>query len=109
LTGLTPNAAKKVMEAGWKCARCFVSPYSGDFERAQNFREFQRITSDMEKFNEDLKKNFDSVEFFNLHLRRLMLNKEDYIKDSQRLSQLEKSVTSMESFYEKEVNDLKTL
>jgi alkylated DNA repair dioxygenase AlkB len=97
LTGLTGSAAKKVMDAGWKCMRCYVSPYSDDQESVRNFREFQRITSDMERFNEELKKNFDTVEFFNLHLRRLMIDKEDYIKDSDRISQLEESVKSIQS------------
>ena len=61
----------------------------------------------MEKFNEDLKNNFDAVEFFNLHLRRLMLDKEEYIKDSERIAQLEGSLKTMQSFMTKEVGDLK--
>ena len=84
---------------------CFT--YSGDQEAGQNFKEFQKITSDMEKFNEDLKKNFDTVEFFNLHLRRLMLNKEEYVKDSERIAHLEESMKSMHELISQEVGNLK--
>ncbi|KAL5258528.1 hypothetical protein ACHWQZ_G009123 [Mnemiopsis leidyi] len=63
LSGQTPTVSKKLMEAGWKFVRCYVLPYSGDQERAHEFKEFLSISSDIGKFNEELKEGFKSVEF----------------------------------------------
>ena len=97
LTGLTQAAVKKLTNSGWKCPRCYISPYVEDQGKAEQFKEFIRISSDFAKFNEELMDNTKAIEFFNLHLRRLLINEEDYIKDSERITRLEKSIDEIKS------------
>ena len=99
LKGLTLNASKKLMDSGWKCVRCYISPYVENQERNQQFQDFLRITADITKFNEDLKESSRAFEFFNLHLRRLMIDKEDYVKDSEILSSLKQSLDEVKSLF----------
>ena len=94
LAGLTQAGIKKL--GNWNCPKCYVSPYI-DQERGQNFKEFMKITSNIAQVNEELKENSRGVEFFNLHLRRLLISEEDYVKDSERISCLETSLEEIKS------------
>ena len=96
LSEITQASVKKLVAAGWNCPKCYISPYI-DQERGQNFKEFLRITSNIAKVNEELKENSQGIEFFNLHLRRLLLDEEEYVKDSERISHLETSLEEIKT------------
>ena len=103
LVGLTQASIKKLAVAGWNCPKCYISPYV-DQERGQNFKEFLKITSNIAKVNEELKENSRGVEFFNLHLRRLLISEEDYVKDSERISCLETSLAEIKTMLSNNVS-----
>ena len=101
LAGLTQASIKKLVS--WNCPKCYISPYV-DQERGQNFKEFLKITSNIAKVNEELKENSRGVEFFNLHLRRLLISEEDYVKDSERISRLETSLDEIKTMLSNNVS-----
>ena len=100
LPGLTQASIKKLVASSWNCPKCFISPYV-DQERGQNFKEFLKITSNIAKVNEELKENSQGIEFFNLHLRRLILDEDDYAKDSERILRLETSLAEIKTILSK--------
>ena len=103
LPGLTQASIKKLVASSWNCPKCFISPYV-DQERGQNFKEFLKITSNIAKVNEELKENSQGIEFFNLHLRRLILDEDDYAKDSERILRLETSLAEIKTILSKNIS-----
>ena len=90
LTGITKAPLSKLTT--WKCPDCFIFPYS---KRSQNsleaeaFSEFLKIIPRISKCNEELKESTSTVEFFNEHIKHLVINEDSYKAQSQKLNQLE--------------------
>ena len=75
LDGLTPTAIKKL--DNWMCPRCYVSPFvvaavSGIVP--SDIEVFLTRISDIKKCNEELRDSVTTIEFFNAHIKHLLLS-----------------------------------
>ncbi len=107
LTGLTQAPVKKLVN--WKCPRCFIFPYkvqSAD-EKSETFAEFQKITGNITKCNEDLKDSAKAIEFFNLHIKHLVLNEHSFKENSKRIANLESGVDEIKTILSDLINTSK--
>ena len=108
LSGITQGASKKLVN--WKCPHCYVFPYHTatdvDGNTKEAFNEFLKVTSDIRKFNEELKDSASSIDFFNVHVKHLMLNEDTFIQQSNRIGKLEESVTDIKSMLSNLVSKL---
>jgi len=100
LTGLTTATAKKLSK--WNCPKCYACPYvmSDDSGNVDTFAEFMKITSDIKKQNEELKESATTIDFFNAHIKHLLLNEDDYKDQSQRIEALEVCMTGIKDIVE---------
>ena len=90
LSGLTKSPMSKLTT--WKCPDCFIFPYSKQSQKsleAEAFSEFLKIIPRISKCNEELKESTSTVEFFNEHIKHLVINEDSYKAQSQKLNQLE--------------------
>ena len=79
LTGLTQGAVKKLTT--WECPSCYSCPYiknsaalSSKCDDGQSFSSFISSSARIEKCTEELNESISHVEFFNTHLRHLLLD-----------------------------------
>ena len=102
LAGITLSASKKLVK--WNCPRCYVSPLvsSSGSGKEDSFSEFLKITTDMKKLNEDLKENATAVDFFNTHIKHLLLNEDSFKKHSERIEKLERGITEIKEMLERQ-------
>ena len=107
LTGITAAAVKKM--AGWKCPQCYISPFSeklcGD---ADAFAQFKNAMKNIKEVNGNLAENSNAIEFFNSHLKHLLLEPAEFLKHSERIGAVEKGVSEIKDILCKLPNSLLT-
>lgn len=97
LSGITAGAVKKLT---WKCPKCYISPFAENMCKTNDidsFAQFKNIVTNIKEVNEDLKGSSNSIEFFNAHLKHLLLNPSDFIKHSERLTAVEEGIAEIKS------------
>jgi len=85
LSGATPSVIGKM--GTWECPRCFKSPYVDDSNLDQ-FQKFIGKMADLEKCNEELNDSVTSIQFFNQHIRHLLLNDTKYKAQTSKIDSL---------------------
>ena len=95
LVGITKAASKKL--TSWKCPQCFLPQHkpSSDSDEGNAFSEFLKVTADIRKCNEELKDSATAIDFFNAHIKHLLLNEDSYVQHSGRIQKLETHVTEI--------------
>ncbi|KAL5251181.1 hypothetical protein ACHWQZ_G016777 [Mnemiopsis leidyi] len=79
----------------WKCPDCFIFPYSQQSEKrseAEAFSDFLKIFPRISQCNEELKESASTVEFFNEHIKHLVINEDSYKVQSQKLNHMETEI-----------------
>jgi hypothetical protein len=99
LCGITQAAAKKLRN--WSCLRCVIIITLGPNEQILDDKEalsqFHATASDIRKYTEDLKDSATSVDFFNTHIKHLLLNEDEFKSHSAKIEKLEKNVEDIKS------------
>ncbi|KAL5269061.1 hypothetical protein ACHWQZ_G002780 [Mnemiopsis leidyi] len=93
LNGLTKASMNKLTT--WKCPDCFIFPYSQQSEKrseAEAFSDFLKIFPRISQCNEELKESASTVEFFNEHIKHLVINEDSYKVQSQKLNHMETEI-----------------
>ena len=94
LAGLTKAASKKLTH--WVCPQCYVSLQNPSHDsNGDSFAEFLKVTADIRKYNEELKDSATAIDFFNAHIKHLLLSEDSYIQHSERIEKLETHVTEI--------------
>ena len=94
LAGISVAGVKKL--ASWKCPRCYSSPFSTETGKSNDaFEEFKHAMSHIEELTDELKGSSTSVEFFNMHLKHLLLNPSEFTEHSARISAVEKGISDI--------------
>ena len=89
LIGITPGAILKLRS--WLCPRCHVSPYSPTSTPPpcdDPIKEFFSRIEDIKKCNEELKGSTSQVEWFNLHVKKLILDDAKFVDYSSKIDSL---------------------
>ena len=88
LIGLTPGAILKLLT--WLCPRCFESPYAPSTPPPCDdpIKEFFLCIKDIKKCNEELHDSTSQVEWFNLHVKKLILDDEKFVNYSTKIDSL---------------------
>ena len=82
----TTQATIKKME-WWLCPRCFTSRHAAESEpKIDQYKLFMDKMARLEKCNEELNGSISSVEFFNQHIRHLLLDDTKFKSQSTRVS-----------------------
>ena len=84
-SGISQNAIKKLGK--WQCPKCYVCPLS-DQSLSSDYKEFISTMSRIEKCNEELKDGVSSFEFFNQHIKHLLLDDHKYKNQSSKIDNL---------------------
>ena len=85
LSGISQNAIKKLVK--WQCPKCYVCPLS-DQSLSGDYKEFISTMSRIEKCNEELKDGVSSFEFFNQHIKHLLLDDHQFKNQSSKIDNL---------------------
>ena len=85
LSGISQNAIKKLVK--WQCPKCYVCPLS-DQSLSGDYKEFISTMSRIKKCNEELKDGVSSFEFFNQHIKHLLLDDHKYKNQSSKIDNL---------------------
>ena len=95
----TPAALKR-LSISWKCPDCFIFPYTRrlkEEEKSVALTEFFSNISKISKCNEELKDSATTIEFFNEHIRHLILREDSFNEHSKKTERL---VTGIEDISE---------
>jgi hypothetical protein len=99
LRGITPGAAKKLKN--WNCLRCIVLNMlsTSDQLRMDNdiVSKFLLTTTEIERYTEDLKESASSLDFFNTHIKHLLLHEDSFVDHTAKIAQLEQHVEEIKS------------
>ena len=94
-TGITAAAVKRM--TGWKCPQCYISPFSetlcGD---ADAFAQFKNAMKNIKEVNGNLTEDSNAIEFFNSHLKHLLLEPAEFLKHSERIGAVEKGLSEIQ-------------
>ena len=94
LDGLTQAAIRKLEK--WQCPRCYTSPFvQTHIDAANCLKEFVDKMTRIERCNEDLNDSITSVEFFNMHIKHLLLDDKKFIEQTSKLETLSSDVTAI--------------
>jgi hypothetical protein len=93
LRGITPGAAKKLNN--WNCLRCIILDMlsTSDQLRMDNdiVSKFLLTTTEIERYT-DLKESASSLDFFNTHIKHLLLHEDSFLDHTGKIAQLEQHV-----------------
>ena len=92
LHGVSVAAIKKLEK--WECPRCYVSPLvpkAKPESEASSYRDFLDNMKRIEECNKELNSSITAVEFFNLHIKHLLI---DDTKFKERTTQIESLSTN---------------
>ena len=102
LAGLPATVTKKLEEKGWKCPMCENNPYVSTAEKAdydakliQSFESFCTNMSRIEKCSEELNENTTALEFFNQHIRHLLIDDQKFKNHTSKIESLSTDVTTV--------------
>ena len=98
--GIPTSAALKRLSISWKCPDCFIFPYTRrlkEEEKSEALTEFFSNISKISKCNEELKDSATTIEFFNEHIRHLILREDSFNEHSKKTERL---VTGIEDISE---------
>ena len=94
LSGISQNTIKKLVK--WQCPKCYVCPLSGP-SLSGDCKEFISTMSRIEKCNEELKDGVSSVEFFNQHIKHLLLDEHKFKSQSSKIDNLHADMTEVKT------------
>lgn len=98
LAGVTPSVAKKLETQTWKCPWCYEPSItkpcsqSGTQPNSEVYNKFTCSVSRLETFTEELSDNITSVEFFNQHIKHLLLDDTKFKLHSEKVDKLSADV-----------------
>ena len=100
LAGLTKSTTLKLTK--WKCPDCYIFPYTKQSnEKSEAFSEFLKIIPRISQCNEDLRDSATTIEFFNEHIKHLVINEDSHKEQSEKINQLETDVKHIKSSLER--------
>lgn len=100
LTGVTPGNVKKLETQKWQCPWCYQptipNPDTKDGkETTESLRSFMASITCLQKTTEKLKDGTSAVDFFNEHIRHLLLDKNQFKSHSDQIIELHNDVKAM--------------
>ena len=100
LTGVTPSVAKKLEVQMWKCPWCYEPGIKkpgtqSETQPSEVINKFTCSITRLEAFTEKLNDNITSVEFYNEHIRHLLLDDAKFKLHSEKIDKLSTDVDSI--------------
>lgn len=97
LSGITQAAVKKLTQ--WKCPKCFVSVFcvqSGETEK-ESIDQLVTSLSRVQQCTDDFNDNATKVEFFNQHIKHLLLDDTKFKLQTDKIDKLSADVGELKS------------
>ena len=101
LSGVTPSVAKKLENQSWKCPWCYTpdvknpEPLASGLNTSQTGVKLGSSAIKIEKCIEEFSGNVTTIEFFNEHIRHLLLDEDKFKQHSQKTDSIIDSVSSL--------------
>ena len=97
LTGVTPSVARKLESQLWKCPWCYQPDIQkpdlqSEIREKDAYDKFTCSISRLQTFTEELNDNITSVEFFNQHIKHLLLDDTKFKQHTEQLERLSADV-----------------
>ena len=99
LKGITQGAVKKLDD--WECPRCYNCPHlpidvqnDTRWTDASAYQSFMAAMSRIESCNNELKEHASSVEWFNQHIRHLLMDKSKFEANNQALFDIQSKLAA---------------
>ena len=95
LVGLKNNGVNQIKQH-WKCPWCHTSPFTPTAGKGPNIepdpdavvKEFFSRIDDIKKYNEDLRDSATSIDFFNTHVKHLLLKEDEFTAHTRNTSEI---------------------
>ena len=101
LTGASQTVAKKLESTSWQCPWCFKPSIQNPNAKndtvniMDNFTKFISNMSKIEKCNDDLNESITAVQFFNQHIRHLLIDDSKFVQQTNKIDKLSSDVTDI--------------
>lgn len=107
LSGITPTAVKKLTT--WECPSCYICSHTSsgtDNKIGLEVGKFSASSARIEKCTEQINDSATAIEFFNEHIRHLLLNEKKFSDETTRTKEIIKSLDKIKKQMEDQENVL---
>ena len=97
LVGITQGAIKKLVQ--WQCPQCYVCPFFGNKTMGTNHKSFNSAMLHMEECTEELNDNITKIDFFNQHIKHLLLDDQKFKAQTSKIDRLGTDMEELNGWY----------